>query len=156
MLGDLSGSETVLITVGASAVTGFVALFGSWLNGKQETARLDQQLAHERQQQAEASLALGEREVERRVTQNAATLEAKRAEIENWKTGALAKLREATELADRNYRLGAVPLTTYVEIQKQYLEAISAFNDAQKDALEAAQTLEILTGRKLYREEQQR
>jgi outer membrane protein, heavy metal efflux system len=109
-----------------------------------------------RQQQAQASLALAEREVERRVTQNAATLEAKRAEIETWKSGALAKLREATELADRNYRLGAVPLTTYVEIQKQYLEAISAFNDAQKDALEAAQTLEILTGQKLYREEQQR
>jgi outer membrane protein, heavy metal efflux system len=109
-----------------------------------------------RQQQAEASLALAARDVERRVTQTAATLEAKRAEIETWKTGALAKLREATELADRNYRLGAVPLTTYVEIQKQYLEAIGAFNDAQKDALEAAQTLEILTGRKLYREEQQR
>jgi outer membrane protein, heavy metal efflux system len=109
-----------------------------------------------RQQQAEASLALAEREVERRVTQTAATLEAKRAEIETWRTGALAKLREATELADRNYRLGAVPLTTYVEIQKQYLEAISAFNDAQKDALEAAQTLEILTGQKLYREEHQR
>jgi hypothetical protein len=29
-------------------------------------------------------------------------------------------------------------------------------NDAHKDALEAAQTLEILTGRKLYREEQER
>jgi outer membrane protein, heavy metal efflux system len=109
-----------------------------------------------RQQQAQASLALAEREVERRVTQNAATLEAKRAEIETWKSGALAKLREATELADRNYRLGAVPLTIYIEIQKQYLEAISAFNDAQKDALEAAQTLEILTGQKLYREEQKR
>jgi cobalt-zinc-cadmium efflux system outer membrane protein len=109
-----------------------------------------------RQQQAQASLVLAEREVERRVTQNAATLEAKRAEIETWKSGALAKLREATELADRNYRLGAVPLTIYIEIQKQYLEAISAFNDAQKDALEAAQTLEILTGQKLYREEQQR
>ena len=109
-----------------------------------------------RQQQAETSLALAEREVERRVTQTAATLEAKRAEIETWKTGALAKLREATELADRNYQLGAVPLTTYVEIQRQYLAAISAFNDAQKDALEAAQTLEILTGQKLYREEQQR
>src|SRR5262249_38805905 len=105
------------------------------------------------QQQAEASLALAEREVERRVTQTAAALEAKRAEIETWKTGALAKLREATELADRNYRLGAVTLTTYVVIQKQYLEAISAFNDAKRDALEAAQTLELLTGQKLYREE---
>ena len=109
-----------------------------------------------RQQQAEASLALTGREVERRVTQTAATLESKRAEIQTWSTGAMAKLREASDLADRNYRLGAVPLTTYVEIQKQYLEAISAFGDAQKDALEAAQALEILTGQKLYREEQQR
>ena len=107
------------------------------------------------QQQAEASLAVAQRDVERRVTQTTAALEAKRAEIETWKTtGTLAKLREATESADRNYRLGAVPLTTYIEIQKQYLEAVSAFNAAQKDALEAAQALEILTGRKLYREEQ--
>jgi outer membrane protein, heavy metal efflux system len=109
-----------------------------------------------RQRQAEASLAMTEREVEKRVTQTAAALDAKRAEIETWKTGAMAKLREASELADRNYRLGAVPLTTYIEIQKQYLEATGAFNDAQKDALEAAQALEILTGQKLYREEQGR
>jgi cobalt-zinc-cadmium efflux system outer membrane protein len=107
-----------------------------------------------RQQQAEASLALAELEVEKRVAQTAAVLEAKRAEIETWKTGALAKLREASEVADRNYRLGAVPLTTYVEIQKQYLEALGAFNEAQKDALEAAQALEILTSQKLYREDQ--
>jgi outer membrane protein, heavy metal efflux system len=109
-----------------------------------------------RQQQAEASLAMAAREVERRVTQTAAALQAKRAEIETWKTGAIAKLREGSELADRSYRLGAIPLATYVEIQKQYLEAIGAFNDAQKDALEAAQTLEILTGQKLYREEEER
>jgi outer membrane protein, heavy metal efflux system len=109
-----------------------------------------------RQQQAESSLAQAEREVERRVTQTAATLESKRAEIQTWRTGAMAKSREASELADRNYRLGAIPLTTYVEIQKQYLEAISALSEAQKDALEAAQALEILTGQKLYRQEQQR
>ena len=109
-----------------------------------------------RQQQAEASLAMAMREIERRVTQTAATLEAKRAEIDTWKDGAMAKLREAAELAARNYDLGAVPLTTYVEVQKQYLEAIGAFSDAQRDALEAAQTLEILTGQKLYREERQR
>jgi len=109
-----------------------------------------------RQQQAAASLALAERDVERRVTQTAMTLEAKRAEIETWLTGAMAKLREASESAERNFRLGAVPLTTFIEIQKQYLEAIGAFNEAQKNALEAAQTLEILTGQKLYREEGER
>ena len=105
-----------------------------------------------RQQQAEASLAQTEREVEKRVAQAAATLESKRAEIQTWSNGAMEKLREASDLAYRNYRLGAIPLTIYIEIQKQYLEAISSFSDAQKDGLEAAQTLEILTGRKLYRE----
>ena len=109
-----------------------------------------------RQRQAESSLAMTEREVERRVAQTTATLEAKRAEIETWKTGSLTQLREASELADRNYRLGAVPVATYMEIQKEYLGAVTAFNDAQKDALEAAQTLEVLTGQKLYREEQLR
>jgi len=109
-----------------------------------------------RQGQAQASLALAEREVERRVTQTAAVLETKRVEIKTWRSGAMAESREASELAERNYRLGAIPLTTYVEIQKQYLEAIPALNDAQKEALEAAQSLEILTGRRLYREEQDR
>ena len=109
-----------------------------------------------RQQQAEASLAMTAREIERRVTQTADTFEAKRTEIETWNTSVLAKLRDASDLADRSYRLGAIPLGTYIEIQKQYLDAVAAFNDAQKDALEAAQTLEILTGQKLYREEQGR
>ncbi len=105
-----------------------------------------------REQQVRASLLAAQREVDRRVTQNAATLEAKRAEIEKWKADAVAKFRDAAELADRNYRLGSVPLPIYVETQKQYLEVINALNDAQKDALEAAQELEILTGLKLYKE----
>ena len=67
----------------------------------------------------------------------------------------MAKFREAAETADRNYRLGAVPLTIYIEIQKQYLER-SALSELQKDALQAAQELEILTGLKLYGEEAQR
>ena len=68
----------------------------------------------------------------------------------------MAELRNASELAERNYRLGAVPLTTYVEIQKQYLELVGALPELQKDALQAAQELEILTGLKLYGEEAQR
>jgi cobalt-zinc-cadmium efflux system outer membrane protein len=108
-----------------------------------------------RQQQAEASLAMTEREVERRVAQNAAILTAKRAEINNLKGNELAKFREAAETADRHYQLGAVPLTIYVETQKQYLELVGALADLQKDALQAAQELEILTGLRLYGEGRQ-
>jgi cobalt-zinc-cadmium efflux system outer membrane protein len=66
----------------------------------------------------------------------------------------VAKFREAAELADHNYRLGAVALPVYVETQKQYLEIVGALQEMKKDALQAAQELEILTRLKLYREEE--
>jgi cobalt-zinc-cadmium efflux system outer membrane protein len=106
-----------------------------------------------RQQQAEASLAMAQRDVERRVAQSAAIFTAKRAEIDNLKGDELAKFRDAAETADRNYRLGAVPLTIYVETQKQYLDLVGTLTELQKDALQAAQELEILTGFKLYGDE---
>ena len=107
-----------------------------------------------REEQALASLLATRREVERRVTQNAATIEAKREEIGKWQVDTIAKFREAAELADRNYRLGAVALPVYVETQKQYHEIVSALQEIKKDALQAAQELEILTGLRLYREEE--
>jgi cobalt-zinc-cadmium efflux system outer membrane protein len=107
-----------------------------------------------REQLAQASLLTTEREVARRVTQSAATFEAKREEIAKWQVATVAKFREAAELADRNYRLGAVALPVYVESQKQYLEIAGALQEMKKDALQAAQELEILTGLKLYREEE--
>jgi cobalt-zinc-cadmium efflux system outer membrane protein len=97
-----------------------------------------------------------QREVERRVAQNAAILTARRAEIDNLQGDELAKFREAAETADRNYQLGAVPLTIYVETQKQYLELVGTLAELHKEALQAAQELEILTGLKLYGEEAQR
>jgi cobalt-zinc-cadmium efflux system outer membrane protein len=107
-----------------------------------------------REQLAQASLLVTQREVERRVTQSAATFEAKREEIAKWQVATVAKFREAAELADRNYRLGAIALPVYVETQKQYLEIAGALQEMKKDALQAAQELEILTGLKLYREEE--
>jgi cobalt-zinc-cadmium efflux system outer membrane protein len=108
-----------------------------------------------REKQALASLFATQREVERRVIQSAATFQAKREEIAKWQVDTIAKFRGAAELADRNYQLGAVALPLYVETQKQYLEIVGALQDMKKDALQAAQELEILTGLKLYREEEQ-
>jgi outer membrane protein, heavy metal efflux system len=107
-----------------------------------------------REEQAQASLLATQREVERRVTQSAATFEAKREQIAKWQVDTVAKFREAAELADRNYRLGAVALSVYVETQKQYLEIVGALQEMKKDALQAAQELEILTSLRLYREEE--
>jgi outer membrane protein, heavy metal efflux system len=107
-----------------------------------------------REEQAQASLIATQREVERRVTQSAATFEAKREQIAKWHVDMVARFREAAELADRNYRLGAVALPVYVETQRQYLEMVGALQEMKKDALQAAQELEVLTGLKLYREEE--
>ena len=102
--------------------------------------------AKAREQQAQTSLLLTQRDVERRVTENSLALQTKLAEMAKWQADAPQKFREAAELADRHYRLGAVPISTYVELQKQYLEAIAAILDTKKESLEAAQTLEQLTG----------
>lgn len=107
-----------------------------------------------RELQAQASLLATEREVERRVAQSTTIFQAKREEIGKWQAGTVAKFRETGELADRNYRSGAVPMSIYVETQKQYLEVLGALHDMKKDALQAAQELEILTGLKLYQEAQ--
>ena len=111
------------------------------------------QTSKAREQQARASLLTTEREVERRVAQSATILQAKREEIEKWQADTVGKFRNAAELADRNYRLGGVPISIYVETQKQYLEVLGAMHEIEKDALQAAQELEILTGLKLYKSE---
>jgi cobalt-zinc-cadmium efflux system outer membrane protein len=63
-----------------------------------------------------------------------------------WRPDSIQQFKDAAELADRHYRLGAVPLSTYVELQKEYLEAVEALVETRKEALEAAGELELLTG----------
>jgi outer membrane protein, heavy metal efflux system len=111
------------------------------------------QTAKARQEQAQASLLTTQREVERHVAENAAIFQAKREEIDKRQENTLTNFRESAESADHNYRLGSVPLSIYVETQKQYLELIGGVLDMKREALEAAQELEILTGLKLYKTE---
>jgi cobalt-zinc-cadmium efflux system outer membrane protein len=106
-----------------------------------------------RELQARASLVSIESEVERRVAQSSAIFQSKRDELDKWQADTLAKFRDVAELADRNYRSGAVPVSVYVETQKQYLEMLATVHDLKKDALQAAQEIEILTGFKLYKSE---
>lgn len=99
-----------------------------------------------RQMQAEVSLNVAEREIQRKVLGAALTYDAKLREIAKWRPDAVQHFREAAEVADRHYRLGAVPVSTYVELQKQYLEAVEGLLETKAEALEAAQELELLTG----------
>jgi cobalt-zinc-cadmium efflux system outer membrane protein len=99
--------------------------------------------------QADASLRSMWLEIEAKVARHALALEALMAEIQRWRSNASESFREAAELADRHYRLGAVPVTTYVEMQLQYLEALESVLAARGEALDHWQQLEQLTGRRL-------
>jgi len=102
--------------------------------------------AEARQAQAETVLYVAQRDLDRRIVQTALAYQTKLAEMEKWRPESVDEFRKAAELADRHYRLGAVPIATYVELQKQYLEAVEALLDTRREALEAGQELQRLTG----------
>ncbi|HXG47843.1 MAG TPA: TolC family protein [Methylomirabilota bacterium] len=102
--------------------------------------------ARARQVQAETVLEVARRDVERRVVAAARAYETRLSEMAQWRADSVRQFAEAAELADRHYRLAAVPATTYVELQKQYLEAVETLLDTRREAIAAAAELEELTG----------
>lgn len=102
--------------------------------------------AKARRLQAEVSLTVTEREILRKVIAAALTYETKLREMAKWRPDSVRHFQEAADIADRHYRLGAVPISTYVELQKQYLEAVETLLDTRREALEAGQELQRLTG----------
>ena len=102
--------------------------------------------AEARRRQAEAAAAAADRELERDIHLAARTLQTKLTETARWAPDTIAKFRDAAALADRHYRLGAVPIATYVELQTGYLDAVESLLATRAEALEAALRLEQLTG----------
>jgi outer membrane protein, heavy metal efflux system len=103
--------------------------------------------AEAKQLQAETAMFVAQRDVERKVAEAAARYKVKLDEIGKWRVDSIEHFRQAADLADRHYRLGAVPVTTYIELQKEYLEAVEALLDTRKEALDAWQELQLLTGK---------
>jgi cobalt-zinc-cadmium efflux system outer membrane protein len=99
-----------------------------------------------RQQQAEVLLEATRRQLDRDVTDFRHKYEHALGVLARWRPDAIQHFQEAAELADRHYRLGAVPLGTYVEMQRQYVEAVESILAGQQEALVAAMQLELLTG----------
>jgi cobalt-zinc-cadmium efflux system outer membrane protein len=107
------------------------------------------EIAAARQQQAEVSMRIAQRTLERQIVERALAYQSKLAEMDQWPTNSADEFRKAADLADRHYRLGAVPIATYIELQKQYLEAVEALLNTRREALEAGQDLQRLTGLEL-------
>lgn len=76
----------------------------------------------------------------------AAQYEAKREALAKWDANSPQRFAQAAADADRNYRLGAIPLTTYTQIQQSYVEAVNAVLDTRREALEALLQLRALNG----------
>jgi cobalt-zinc-cadmium efflux system outer membrane protein len=112
-----------------------------WDDGK---SAVDASIA--RRMQAEASLQTTMREVERQLTGAWLLLETHRKRLNSSNPELQKSFAEAAQLADRHYRSGAVPLSTYIEMQEKYLEAIEAINATRLDLLKAALELEQLVG----------
>ncbi|MEY2879881.1 MAG: hypothetical protein RLZZ15_2261 [Verrucomicrobiota bacterium] len=105
--------------------------------------------AEARRRQAETAAVVAQRQLEREVLTAAHAFAAKLAERRRWTPDTAQKFRDAADLADRHYRLGAVPIATYVELQKSYLDAIGALLATEREALDAALKLQQLTGLEL-------
>jgi outer membrane protein, heavy metal efflux system len=110
----------------------------------QPAGRID--AAKARQLQAEVALQVTLREIEREVAAAAHAYRTQMDEMRRWMPDAIERFREAAALGDRHYRLGALPIATYSELQKQYLDALDALLGTQADALASRSTLERLTG----------
>ena len=102
--------------------------------------------AQGRQAQADAALVAAERRIDRLVYQQASIYQARVEALGRWSGDTASRFERVANEADRNYRLGAVPLATYVEMQRQYLDAQTAILDARRDAVDAAAQLRALTG----------
>jgi len=99
-----------------------------------------------RQQQAAMSLVVAQRNIERQVVDKALAYGTRLGEMAKWRPDSAQQFKEAAALADRHYRLGAVPIATYIELQKQYLEAVEALLNTRREALEGGQEVQRLTG----------
>ncbi|WP_375243210.1 TolC family protein [Sphingomonas parapaucimobilis] len=99
-----------------------------------------------KQAQANATLINAERRIARDVFDQAAQYEAKRDALAKWDANSPQRFAQAAADADRNYRLGAIPLTTYTQIQQSYVEAVNAVLDTRREALEALLQLRALNG----------
>ncbi|MEZ5384555.1 MAG: TolC family protein [Prosthecobacter sp.] len=105
--------------------------------------------AKAREVQAEVMLTAQMRQLERDVAAQSSHYRIHVEELAKWPADTLESLRKAASEADEHYRLGALPLSTYTELQQQYIDSVHAILESQQGAIEARLQLEQLTGIKL-------
>ncbi len=99
--------------------------------------------------QAEVMLTAQMRQLERDVAAQASHYRLHVEELVKWPADTLDSFRKAAAEADEHYRLGALPLSTYTELQRQYIDSVNAVLTSQLGAVDSRLQLEQLTGTKL-------
>jgi outer membrane protein, heavy metal efflux system len=102
--------------------------------------------AEARKVQAGVMLTAQMRQLERDVASQASHYRIYVEQLTQLPPDTLDNFRKAAAEADEHYRLGALPLSTYTELQRQYLSSVKAVLTAQMGAVDARLQLEQLTG----------
>lgn len=94
---------------------------------------------------AQARQAQALRDTEREMAQEYAAYQLSLKQLDKTPVSLLVRLREAAELADRQYRLGAVSVQTYLDMQSGYLEATKGILGAIQETHERLLRIQVIT-----------
>ncbi len=102
--------------------------------------------ANARQTQADAMLLDARRKVEAEIARRYRAYELNRNQMEQFSEDTMKKLREASDLADRHYRTGAIGIQIFLEMQRGFLSSLQIRNDALLGVWKNWLDLDLLTG----------
>lgn len=110
-----------------------------WNQGNIATAKA-------RKSQADALLLDARRKVEAEIARRHRLYELNRAQLEGIPEQAMKNLRSASDLADRQYRTGAIGVQLFLEMQRSFLNSQQTRNETLLETWRSWLDLELLTG----------
>ncbi len=111
----------------------------NWNQGNVATAKA-------RRDQADALLLDARRKVESEIARRCRAYELSRKQLNEMSDDIVDKLRDASDLADRQYRTGAVGVQLFLEVQREFLNTQKIRNEAALDVWSNWFDLVLLTG----------
>jgi len=102
--------------------------------------------ARARKAQAETALQVSRRELRKDLAEAMQSYKSSQSLMANRSRDEVDRFREAADLADRHYRLGAVPVSTYLSLQEAYLDVVDTITSTRADAARSAAKLTAITG----------
>lgn len=111
----------------------------NWNQGNVATAKA-------RRDQADALLLDARRKVESEIARRCRSYELNRKQIDQIPNDIVGQLREAADLADRQYRTGAVTVQLFLDVQREFLNTQKILNESTVEAWNNWFDLVLLTG----------